>query len=321
MLEAVLLGALPALCALLSRTLGLSTPAAKLSALFITSHPGLAYSATTLYPTVLTAVALTTGVVFSVLANKGGSFFPALGAASLAVAGLATTTFAPLPLLIAIYYGFKRKLRPAMILGLVGMLPPLLWIERNHDRFGEWTIATNGGVNLYLGANNDATPMSGNQHGRDEIDTVFHAGIAELKQDHRFARYAKNWIHTHPFRYAELSVERGLLVVDSVGNPVTKGFHSGRAAHMTAWCMLPFVLLGFVGLLIFRRTEAGIFSILAVGLVILSSSLTMMKPRFRFPCDPLLATFASAAIYSAHRSRSRSETSTGARSEVVVVIR
>lgn len=301
--EAVLLGALPFLCALLSRTLGFGIAAANLSALLITVHPGLAYSATTLYPTVLTAVTLTAGVAFCAFADSGSTTAPYIGAISLALAALATTTFAPLSFLIASYYAITRKLRLACIIGLIGTLPTLLWVSRNHERFGQWTVATNGGVNLYLGANDDATPMSGNQHGRDEIDTVFHAGIDELHQDHRFAGYAADWIHRHPIRYAELSVERAILIVDSVGNPVTKGFHSGLAAHIAAWGMLPFVLLGFVGLAVYWRKPAGIFSIMAIGLVVLSSSLTLMKPRFRFPCDPLIATFASAVIYSAYSSR------------------
>ena len=306
-LQAILLGLLPLLCALLSRNLGLNTVSANLSALLVTLHPGLAYSATTLYPTVLTAVALTAGVVFCTLAENGSSLVAFVGAGLLALASLATTTFAPLPLLIAAFYAIKRKLRQALIIGLLGMLPPLLWTVRNHERFGQWTIATNGGVNLYLGANEDATPMSGNQHGRDEIDTVFHAGINELDQDHRFASYAKDWIRTHPTRYAELVVERALLIVDSVGNPVTKGFHSGFAARAVAWCMLPLVLLGLVGLFLYWRTTAGIFTIMALSLVVLSSALTIMKPRFRFPCDPLICTFASTALYSAYR-RSQHQT-------------
>jgi len=56
--ENLLLGALPLLCAMLGRSLGLSTQATNVGALLAAFHPGLAYAATTFYPTVLTTVAL-----------------------------------------------------------------------------------------------------------------------------------------------------------------------------------------------------------------------------------------------------------------------
>ena len=45
----------------------------------------------------------------------------------------------------------------------------------------------------------------------------------------------------------------------------------------------------------------------AVALVVLSSAFTIVKPRFRFPCDPLLGVFAAATAASVWRRLHRAE--------------
>ncbi len=291
------MGALPFLCARAGKLLRLPLWAANVGALLAALHPALAYSATTLYPAALTAVALTAGIVYSAVAEQRDSPGAATaGGLALGIAGSATTTFVPLPILVGLYLLWKRRIRSALIVGLIGMLPAAAWVARNRAVTHEWILGSNGGVNLFLGANDEATPESGNW-----VTAPREMGRKELAEDRAYQTRAKLWIRAHPARYAQLFVERAALVVDSAGHPRTQGPHSGRAARLVAWAMLPFVLAGIAGLFLYRRTACAAMTFLALLLVVVSSGATIVKPRFRFPCDPLLGTFAVAAVYSAAR--------------------
>src|SRR5579883_1940315 len=91
--EALMLAALPLVCFRIGRALGLGPLAANLGAAFAAFHPALAYASTTLYPTVLTATALTGGVWLSWKAMQRNRSGLAIWAAiALGVAGAATTT-------------------------------------------------------------------------------------------------------------------------------------------------------------------------------------------------------------------------------------
>jgi hypothetical protein len=108
--------------------------------------------------------------------------------------------------------------------------------------------------------------------------------------------YATSWIKTHEAKWIELCVERAALIVDSVGKPATRGMHDSVAARVIGWAMLPLVLAGIVGLVMYWRLPASWFTAAALLLVMVSSAMTIVKPRFRFPCDPLLGVFAAATI-------------------------
>jgi hypothetical protein len=294
--QAVLLTALPFLCAALGRRLGLSVRAANAGALLASLHPGLAYAATTLYPTALTAVALTAGLLSSSIAAGNDSKADSVkGGLALGLAGSFTTTFVPLPLLVAFYCLWKRKMRAALIIGIVGMAPAILWLVRNHHVFGEYTLATNGGLNLLIGANDDATPRSGNWVSLPPYDAPIILGD-ETGQDHVYRRQAGVWIKAHPMRYAWLCIERGVIILDSVGKPKTKGIHSGLGEKLVGWGLFPITLLSLVGLIVQRRKPASFLTAAALLLIAASSAFTLVKPRFRFPLDPVLSVFAVAAI-------------------------
>jgi Dolichyl-phosphate-mannose-protein mannosyltransferase len=304
--QALLLSVVPFFCARLARGIGLGIRAANLSALFASLHPALAYAATTLYPTALTAVALTAGIVYCAAAhsdNKTGTGLK--GGLALGVAASATTTLAPLPLLIACGFLVKKKLRLALVIGLLGMLPTLGWLVRNHAAMGAWVMATNGGVNLQIGATDQATPRSGNWVVPPKLPPGDEIAINHIREE-----AGLSWIRQHPVRYAALCVGRALAIVDSVGKPMTPGLHTGLSARIVGWAMFPIVVLGFAGIVLYRRTPAAWFTAAALALVIVSSALTIVKPRLRFPCDPLLGTFAAATLARLSR-RAGSDNSIG----------
>jgi hypothetical protein len=311
-LQEFVLAMVPVFCWRLARLLGMAVGWANLAALLGAFDPALNYAATTIYPTALTAVALTAGVFYAALAARDDASGAAIKSGiGFGAAGLLTTTFAPLALLVGLYLAWKRKMRVALIVCVVGMLPAAVWMARNRGAMGEWILSTNGGVNLYLGANDAATPRSGNWV---EVPFSIRAGGVEVPVEKEYTQAAEGWIRVHPGRWVELSVCRAVLVVDSVGRPVTAGLHSSRMAQVVGWAMLPVVLLGVAGLWIFRRCAAAWFVAMALGLVTVSGAATIVKPRFRFPCDPLLMTFAAGVLA---KVAGRSKSALGGSSEAV----
>ncbi len=289
-IEAILLAMIPFICARVGHSLGLGVAASNVGAALATFHPGLIYASATIYPSVLTVCGLTLGLWLCSRVIYKADFGESMAAGlSLGVAGSATTTFAPLALLAAIVMIAKKSYRSAIIVGLVGTIPVTIWMGRNEVVMGKFTVATNGGYNLFLGANDDATPMSGNwvePHLPNEYDR------GEIAVDEDYQSRAVDWIKAHPGHWMRLALARSVLVFDSVGNPKTQGLHSGLLGHIAGWLMLPIILMGIVGLVFSYKNPLAWLTTLALLLVIVSSASTIVKPRFRFPCDPLLCEFA-----------------------------
>ena len=290
-LEALMLAILPFVCRRLGDALGLSPVAANLGATLVAFHPALAYASTTLYPTILTTTALTVGVWLCWLATHRNRWPLAIAAGlMLGLAGAATSTFTPVAFLAAIVIACEKRFKVAVVVLIVGMMPAVAWMVRNRLVMNDFVIATNGGQNLELGANDEATPRSGNW-----IEAKGDPTRGEVYLDREQQALAKLWIYQHPGRYAELAVLRALAVFDSEGKPrTTQGLHMGKLAHIASWLLLPVMILGVIGLIVYWRNSLTWLTLAALGLVILSSAATIAKPRFRFPCDPLLCVFAVA---------------------------
>ncbi|GGG93439.1 hypothetical protein GCM10011586_05270 [Silvibacterium dinghuense] len=290
--EALLLAVLPFVCARLGLALGLSPLAANLAAALAAFHPALAYASITLYPTVLTTTALTLGVWYSWQCIEQNRISRAVAAGvALGIAGAATTTFAPAAFLAAVILVLKKRMRMAIIVLAIGLAPALAWMMRNQRMLGDFTLATNGGYNLELGANDRATPRSGNW-----VELPQDWAKGEVYLDHADRKQAADWIHVHRSRYAELVVLRALAVFDSIGKPKSEGLHSSRLARLVGYALLPVMILGAFGLILYGRHPLAWLTAAALGLVILSSAATIAKPRFRFPCDPLLGVFAVGSV-------------------------
>ncbi|MEI7894711.1 MAG: hypothetical protein WCI05_16565 [Myxococcales bacterium] len=280
-----------------------SEPSARIAGAIAAVHPGLAFSSATLYPAALTALACTVGVVLFVEALDSGSRVRAAAAgAFLGVAGMATTYFVPFPLVAGLVAGARRKVAVAVLVAGVGLAPTGAWLLRNAVVLGTPVLASNGGFNLALGANDRATARSGNWI---DPDPIARGLDTELERDRAYRDLAIAWIREHPGRFFGLAVGRSLASLESTALPKTStgvlrlpGLLAG--AVLGAW-----VLLGVVGLgLVRRRPEAWMVGA-ALGLVVASSAMTISKPRFRFPVDPLLGAFAAHAIERGVTARRR----------------
>jgi hypothetical protein len=166
---------------------------------------------------------------------------------------------------------------------------------RNKVTMGEAVLATHGSFNLALGANDEATPRSGNWIA---VPLPADVGSDELERAHAYRDLAVGWIRAHPARYALLVAGRGLATFDSVGRPKTRGVHDSLAARAVGYAMFPWILLALVGLAIDRRRPTTHLVAAALACVILGGALMIAKPRFRFPCDPMLAVLTVAALRS-----------------------
>ncbi|HEX3940479.1 MAG TPA: hypothetical protein VHX11_03260 [Acidobacteriaceae bacterium] len=288
--EALLLAIIPFICSRVGHAIGLSPFAANVGAALAAFHPAIAYASSTIYPTILTTIAVTLGVWLSWQAFTKNRTTTAVAAALvLALAGAATTTFAPLAFLIGCLIALKRNFKIAIIIALVGTAPAVGWMVRNKIVMHDFALATNGGYNLLLGANDEATPRSGNW-----VVLTPDWTKGEVYLDRQQAKQAKQWISTHRAHYAELVILRAFVVFDSVGKPATAGLHESKLAQIVAWSLLPIMLFGLLGMFLKWKHPITWFSAAALGLVILSSAFTIAKPRFRLPCDPLLCVYAAA---------------------------
>jgi hypothetical protein len=294
-LDAALLCLVPFLVLWTALSFGLSRAYASVAAVLVAFHPGLNYAATTIYPTTITSLAVILSSLLTLKAmNRDSPLFGAIAGLCAGIAGCATTVFGPLGLILALTAIFKRHFRVGVCIAVLSLVPTLAWVVRNHRIMHTYSAATNGGFNMELGANDQATPRSGNLI-VPEITPQESTG-GELDWDKAHHDRAMAWIHAHPTRYAELFVLRSLAVLDSVGRPATRGIQDSAFARAIGWAMLPVILLGLTGLVLCRRHPLAWMTAGALLLVMASSGLTIVKPRFRFPCDPLLAIFAVAAV-------------------------
>jgi hypothetical protein len=282
-------------------------PAHLLFAAFVALHPGLAYASASLYPVSVTAVTLATGVWLVIDAIESGDCVRGAAAgAMLGIAGACVTYLAPLPAIVAVIALVRRRFAVAVVVAAVGLAPAVAWTARNAAVLGTAQLSTNGGYNLALGANDRATPRSGNWIEPDVRADALPAGEAE--RDRAYRATAVAWIREHSVRYASLAVGRALASLDSVGRPRTGGLHTTWVAALSGWLLAPVVALGLAGLIHHRRDVSAWVVGAALALIMASSAVTIAKPRFRFPCDPVLCAFAAAAadrLLAHRRSRLR----------------
>jgi len=302
--QAVLLGVATWAARGFARAVGLGPVLANAVAVAAALHPGLAYASTTLYPTALTAAALTLGGWWLVLAiERDSALRGASCGAALGIAGAATTYLVALVPFAVLFALFRRRVRLACTLGAIGLLPAAAWVGRNAVTLGGPVLSTQGGYNLALGAHDQATPRSGNwiapALARER------APDDELARDLAYRTVALTWIREHPGRWALLFAARAALVLDSSGNPRSESFRLSVPALVVSGLLSFGVALSLFGLWRHRRRAVAWVAFAPLLLVAVSGGATLMKPRFRFPCDPLLASFAVAALRGIQKEKAR----------------
>ncbi len=272
---------------------------ANLVGLWLLAHPGLAYATGTAYPVALGTASLTAGLLLAARALDTRSSRSALGAGlTLGVAALTTPYFLPLVPGVALLAAWRRSYRVALLVALVGLAPSAAWVARNAAVLGAPTIGTHGGYNLALGADDRATPRSGNAF--EPLPPRETLPDAELERDAARRQSALRWIAAHPTRWLGLAAARSLATLDSTGKPSAAGAPRGAASFVAGLGLSAIAVLGLMGLWLERRRDLAKLTAAAFCCVALSAALSIVKPRFRFPVDPMLGVFALVALTRAH---------------------
>jgi 4-amino-4-deoxy-L-arabinose transferase-like glycosyltransferase len=101
----------------------------------------------------------------------------------------------------------KRRISMAVFLVLVWALPITPWMARNHNLMGTWSLATNGGINFYIGANQGAT---GGYHIPTTL-TLIESG-AEATKDKKYFREGLAYVLQNPLSYVSMIPNKILRV-------------------------------------------------------------------------------------------------------------
>lgn len=258
-------------------------------------HPGIAYASTTLYPVVLTSVCLVVGVGYVRRAALRESRWSAVAAGlALGMAGLATPYLSPLVGVGAVLLALRGRAYRGVLVAVVGLLPLGLWVARNAEVLGAPVLGTHGGYNLALGANDRASVFSGNAIEPDLPRAE--APDDEIARDRAYREVAMAWITRNPERWLTLAAGRALATLDSTGRPATGEAPRGATVWVTGLAVTAGVVAGLVGVVLARRRIAAQLVAAAFVLVVVSAAATISKPRFRFPCDPLLGVYGIVVV-------------------------
>jgi hypothetical protein len=196
----------------------------------------------------------------------------------------------------------RRGLVPAVVLtlGLGVVLTP--WIARNYAVYGRFVLtAPHGGVTFWTG-NNPAAGGEGDLAANPEMGRARvqferrHAGATAADLDSAYYREALRFIAQNPGAWTALLARKLFYTFVPIGPSYR--LHSRLYYVATAGCyalVLPFAVLGLIGLL--RRRRAG--RLTALWLLALSTVVTGVvffpQERFRLPVlDPALVVCAAA---------------------------
>ncbi len=214
----------------------------------------------------------------------------------------------------------------AMLAGLAGVVLPVT--VRNWRASGEWVwIASNGGINVYIGNNADVQRTLAARPG-PEWDRLVRAPLLEGVAKHGaqstwFARKAWAWAAEHPGAFAAGLVRKAVEVVNSREIPRNSDVY---AARDTSWVLtglvwrvgsagFPWAAAGAgaaIGIALLgvrprmRRTADLVqaLPIAVVGLYLASVAVFFVSARYRLPVAPfvlMLAAVGGVRMRSARR--------------------
>ena len=125
----------------------------------------------------------------------------------LGLAILVRSTAMLLPLILPLWLLLRRPLREswrsAALLAVIPVLVLVPWALRNESTMGTFTLSTNGGYTIWLGANPRATggfELRGGRHPRWAVLSA----AAEKRQNSTLLRQSISYVGDHPLDWAEL---------------------------------------------------------------------------------------------------------------------
>lgn len=200
-----------------------------------------------------------------------------------------------------------------VVLGSLLVIGP--WVVRNYFSLGKATLATNGGINLLIGNNPNATGAYNSSFPEEALQDA----QSELAADEMAYQYAREYIVKHPGRFvlngfkkvAHLfSSEGGLLVWSFHPNPedVSERYavkYASLSFPLIVLVNLPYItllLLGIVGLLNARMDTLWWLVVCLFACWIATHFIFFGGSRFHFPLMPLLVLFAAPVALNLRES-------------------
>ncbi len=235
--------------------------------------------------------------------------------------------FAPALLVLSAYSFHRRRislLAPLLFVVVSGaVIAP--WLVRNCRHELGPVLSTAGGINLWMGNNDTA------EHGGYWPMAIWGEKISEGEDNRRYSAAAKEWILSHPRRYAELCLIRAkrmfwtepdvwvtryfwptaendknqLAVMHNARNPAPQReplVAAARAVHgRNLKCLERYrrviaplgIAAMLLGLIWWRRTAVVLLPLLSYQLGIV---LTFFAPRFREMSNPLMFVLMGALL-------------------------
>jgi hypothetical protein len=178
----------------------------------------------------------------------------------------------------------------------------LPWAWRNLDHHGRFVlVASDGGVTFWTG-NHPWQPGDGDMAANPwlKLDSqalrARHPGLTEEQMEPIYYREAFAWIRANPMDWLALEARKLFYTVVPIGSSYK--LHSPLyfwASVLSYGLLLPFSILGFIRLGVWRRRTPGlwIMALAAVGVCLVF----FPQERFRIPTiDPTLVICAGAAF-------------------------
>ena len=200
---------------------------------------------------------------------------------------------------------WQQRIRTAVIIIVVTLLPILPWTYRNFRQLGvPVLIATNGGENLYS-ANSDVATGSWEESSVKQVRVYL---PDEVKMDRVATRMATEWIRSHPVGFVKLAVRklRILMSSDDQGSYATlvRGIGytgpwvlvaqiAANAWWLVLWCL---VFTAILYRSVWQRDPdtSAILALAAIpGLLFL---IFQSQPRYHMPMVPPLIMLAGYAL-------------------------
>lgn len=208
-----------------------------------------------------------------------------------------------LPVAFALWYRCSDKLRGAGVLSLIIVTAVVVstpWMVRNYHVLGAPVLNTNGGFNLYLGNNPNATGKY-----MSIADTPRGATWAELRKtgevqaSETLRHEAIDWISSHPGEFARLAVRKFFLFWTPPLHAGKGPPSRGESAVRVAWAIQFFLLAAAaIGGILIRRMRNRQTAILWISIASYSAvhMLFYIIFRYREPIMPVVCILAAMSM-------------------------